>query len=41
MCIILGAAIEFLDLRYPLESTKFFGVDPLQAEDLEEGNGII
>nr|XP_022340089.1 dual oxidase maturation factor 1-like isoform X1 [Crassostrea virginica]XP_022340090.1 dual oxidase maturation factor 1-like isoform X1 [Crassostrea virginica] len=36
MCVILGAVIEILDLRYPVELTKFFGVDPLQAEELEE-----
>lgn len=40
MCVILGAVIEILDLRYPVELTKFFGVDPLQAEELEEGNGM-
>ncbi|XP_062591374.1 dual oxidase maturation factor 1-like [Saccostrea cucullata] len=37
LCIVLGAVIWILDLRYPVAITNFFGVDPLQAESFIEG----
>lgn len=37
LCIVLGAVILVLDLRYPEAVTSFFGVDPLQVETVIEG----
>lgn len=37
LCVVLGAVILVLDLRYPEAVTSFFGVDPLQAETFIEG----
>lgn len=37
LCVVLGAVILVLELRYPEAVTSFFGVDPLQAETFIEG----
>lgn len=41
LCVVLGAVILVLDLRYPEAVTSFFGVDPLQAETFIEGESFI
>ncbi|XP_048744080.1 dual oxidase maturation factor 1-like isoform X2 [Ostrea edulis] len=33
LCVVLGAVIWILDLRFPEVVTNFFGVDPLQDDD--------
>ncbi|XP_052704329.1 dual oxidase maturation factor 1-like [Crassostrea angulata] len=41
LCVVLGAVILVLDLRYPEAVTSFFGVDPLQAETFIEGESFL
>ncbi|XP_062605745.1 dual oxidase maturation factor 1-like isoform X1 [Saccostrea cucullata] len=40
LCIILGAVIWFLDLRFPELITNFFGVDPLQDDNFIQEDSL-